>query len=107
MRSKLDSGKGFVFPGVDDTPVGATWFKCAFRWAMATIGTDAAQIKARRHTYHGLRHTYITLGRMAGISDLEIQALAGHKSGCMMERYSHVLNYDKAREKLEQALLPG
>jgi hypothetical protein len=39
---------------------------------------------------------------MAGISDLEIQALAGHKSGRMMERYSHVpqvLDYAAAREE--------
>ena len=107
---KLDSDKGFVFPGADDTPVGATWFKCAFRRAMAAIGIDAAQVKARHLTYHGLRHTYITLGRMAGISDLEIQALAGHKSWRMMERYSHVpqvIDFDEAREKLERALMSG
>jgi integrase len=42
---------------------------------------------------------------MAGISDLEIQALAGHKSAGMMERYSHVsqaLDYNAAREKLDK-----
>ncbi|MDR1398621.1 MAG: site-specific integrase [Treponema sp.] len=107
---KLESDKGFVFPGMGDTPVGATWFKGVFRRSMSAIGIDATQIKARHLTYHGLRHTYITLGRMAGISDLEIQALAGHKSGRMMERYSHVpqvIDFDKAREKLERALMSG
>jgi integrase len=56
---------------------------------------------------HGLRHTYITLGRLAGIADMEIQALTGHRSGVMMERYSHVsqvLDFAAAREKLEKAL---
>jgi integrase len=58
-------------------------------------------------TFHGLRHTFITLGRLAGITDLEIQALAGHKSSRMMERYSHasqVLDFTAAREKLEKAI---
>jgi integrase len=63
--------------------------------------------KRRNLTFHGLRHSYITLGRLAGISDLEIQALAGHKSSRMMERYSHagqVLDFSVAREKLEKAI---
>jgi integrase len=61
--------------------------------------------KRRNLTFHGLRHTYVTLGRMAGISDIEIQALARHKSGAMMNRYSHasqVLDFTAAREKLEK-----
>jgi integrase len=63
--------------------------------------------KRRNLTFHGLRHTFITLGRLAGISDLEIQALARHKSAAMMERYSHasqVLDFAGAREKLEKAI---
>ena len=63
--------------------------------------------RRRNLTFHGLRHTFVTLGRLAGISDLEIQALARHKSGAMMDRYSHaaqVLDYAAAREKLEKAI---
>jgi integrase len=63
--------------------------------------------RRRNLTFHGLRHTFVTLGRLAGISDLEIQALARHKSGAMMERYSHasqVLDFQAAREKLEKAI---
>jgi integrase len=63
--------------------------------------------KRRNLTFHGLRHTFITLGRLAGISDLEIQALARHKSAAMMERYSHasqVLDFTAAREKLEKVV---
>jgi integrase len=73
----------------------------------------------RNITMHSLRHTFITLGRLAGISDIEIQALAGHipgamnytpagyQPGAMMERYSHaaqVLDFAAAREKLEKAV---
>jgi integrase len=63
--------------------------------------------RRRNLTFHGLRHTFVTLGRLAGISDLEIQALARHKTGAMMERYSHasqVLDFAVAREKLEKAI---
>jgi integrase len=63
--------------------------------------------RRRNLTFHSLRHTFITLGRLAGISDLEIQALARHKSGAMMERYSHaaqVLDFSSAKEKLEKAV---
>jgi hypothetical protein len=44
---------------------------------------------------------------LAGFSDIEIQTLAGHRSGAMMERYSHgsqVLDFQAAREKLEKAI---
>jgi integrase len=63
--------------------------------------------KRRNLTFHSLRHTFITLGRLAGITDLEIQALAGHRSGAMMEHYSHaaqVLDFEAAREKLEKVV---
>jgi integrase len=63
--------------------------------------------KSRNLTFHGLRHTFVTLGRMAGISDLEIQTLAGHKSHEMMDHYSHagqVIDYASARDKLEKVV---
>jgi len=63
--------------------------------------------KRRNLTFHSLRHTYITLGRIAGITDIEIQALAGHKDARMMDNYTHagqVLDFKTAREKLEKVL---
>jgi integrase len=63
--------------------------------------------RRRNLTFHSLRHSFVTLGRLAGLSDLEIQAMARHKSGAMMERYSHanqVLDFAAAREKLEKAV---
>jgi integrase len=98
----------FVFErGASGKPMGNTYFVGAFLREMESIGIDSTQISARHLTYHGLRHTYVSLGRMAGISDLEMQALGGHKNGRMMERYSHVpqvLDYDGARTKLELAI---
>jgi integrase len=61
----------------------------------------------RNLTFHSLRHTFVTLGRIAGLSLLEIQTLARHKSGAMTERYTHagqVLDFASAKEKLEKAI---
>jgi len=101
-------------------PVGKEYFRYAMDKELAAIvipgkwkGKGAApegyadEQKRRNLSFHCTRHTFITLGRLAGISDLEIQALAGHKSGAMMENYTHaaqVLDFAAAREKLEKAV---
>jgi integrase len=111
----------FVFEGLHPgEPLGNNFFRRALTVELLAIGInktssngggkkiiDDSEQRRRNLTFHGLRHTFITLGRLAGISDMEIQALAGHKSGAMMERYSHasqVLDYAAAREKLEKAV---
>jgi integrase len=110
MAGPLSSGK----------PYSTKYFQLVLSAELAGIGihgewkgkgtapTDYVNEQRQRNlTYHSLRHTFITLGRLAGITDLEIQALAGHKSGAMMERYSHagqVLDFTAAREKLEKAV---
>jgi hypothetical protein len=51
-----------------------------------------------------LRHTYVTLGRISGLTDFEIQTLARHKSKSVMERYSHgkqAIDFIEARKNLE------
>lgn len=71
------------------------------------IGISNQSQKDRNLTFHGLRHTYVTLGRLAGISDLEMQALTGHKSIEMINRYSHanqIIDFTLARNRLENAL---
>jgi integrase len=112
----------FVFEGLrrPGEPLGNNFFRRALAVELLVIGInkpatdkngkkaiDDAEQRRRNITFHGLRHSYITLGRIAGISDIEIQALAGHKSGAMMERYSHgaqALDFAVAREKLERAI---
>jgi integrase len=59
---------------------------------------------ARNLTFHSLRHTFVTLSRLAGINDFQVQALAGHKSAQMMDRYSHprqVVELENCRQLLE------
>jgi integrase len=100
-------------------PMGETFFRNAIRRELDLIGISSGRKakgdipaipnvqKNRNLTFHSLRHCFVTLGRMAGISDLEIMALSGHTTGRMMSHYSHagqVLDFAGAREKLEKAI---
>jgi integrase len=100
-------------------PVSANYCDGAVKGELAGIGIPGAwhgrakdkpkhyvnEQKARNLSFHGLRHTFVTLGRLAGLTDAEIQALAGHANSSMMENYSHiadVLDFAAMREKLEK-----
>jgi integrase len=58
--------------------MGETFFCNAIRRELEAIGISAYEQKKRNLTFHRLRHSFITLGRLDGITDLEIQAIAGH-----------------------------
>ena len=112
----------FVFEvfGKDGEPVSKEYFRYAMAKELAAIGIpgrwkgkDAPpegysdEQRRRNLTFHCTRHTFITLGRLAGINDIEIRAMAGHKSASIMEDYTHaaqVLDFAAAREKLEIAV---
>ena len=113
--------ESFVFESIDcpGTPMGETFFRNALRRELEGIGISngkkaikdtpavPSEQKKRNLTFHSLRHSFITLGRMDGISDLEIQAIAGHSTPRMMEHYSHaekVINFRAMREKLDKAV---
>jgi integrase len=88
-------------------PIDAGFLRYHLSKILVSVGISSDIQKARNLTFHGLRHTFVTLGRMAGISDLEIQTLAGHKSHEMMDHYSHagqVIDYAAARDKLEKVV---
>ena len=91
-----------VFGRKDGKPFCNGYFRLALIAELAGIGVnkviiredgkeivdDSAQ-RRRNITFHSLRHTFVSLARLAGIGDFQAQALAGHKSAAMMERYSH------------------
>jgi len=88
-------------------PIDSGFLRYHLREILISVGISTDMQKSRNLTFHGLRHTFVTLGRMAGISDLEIQTLAGHKSHEMMDHYSHagqVIDYTAARNKLERVV---
>ena len=86
--------------------MGERFFVNSLKRELNAICIPADERKKLNLTFHSLRHTFITLGRIDGISDLEIQTIAGHSSRGMMERYTHadkVIDFNKMREKLDRA----
>jgi integrase len=112
----------FDNPGI---PVSEQYFRHALDRELSAIGIPGEwprwkkekapegyvnEQKRRNLTFHSLRHTFVTLSRMAGITDIEIQALAGHRDARMMENYSHaaqVLDFGTLREKMNAAIEKG
>jgi integrase len=125
--SKNTAPEIFIFEQLDKSgiPVAEQFFRHALERELSAIGIPGVwprwkkekapegyvnEQKQRNLTFHSLRHTFITLSRMAGITDLEIQALAGHKDARMMENYSHaaqVLDFGALREKINAAIEKG
>ena len=104
--------------------ISASYCKHALAAELATIGIPGTwkdkkedkpqgyinEQKARNITFHSLRHTFVTLGRLAGLTEPEIQALAGHTDGRsfsanrMTDHYTHAkqaIDFIAAKEKLE------
>ncbi|MDR2489933.1 MAG: tyrosine-type recombinase/integrase [Spirochaetaceae bacterium] len=60
---------------------------------------------ARNITLHSLRHTFVSLSRLAGLADVEVQAMSGHKTLEMLGVYTHakqVTQLDVCRNVFEQ-----
>ena len=107
----------YVFESIDcpGKPMGETFFRNALRRELEGIGITAgkkatentpaipSEQKKRNLTFHSLRHSFITLGRIDGkLSDMEIQAIAGHSHIKMTNRYTHaekVIDFRAVREK--------
>ena len=112
---------GLIFArGKDNKPLCNGFFRLAMNKELEAVGIAGTWVSrkekpegyvneqaARNLTFHSLRHTFVTLSRLAGINDLQVQALAGHKSAQMMDRYSHprqVVEIDDCRRRLEGTL---
>ncbi len=95
---------------------GGTWASDRKGAEMLRIDLDAAGIPYAVEgpdgplftDFHALRHTYLTLGGLAGIDLRTLQELAGHSTPTLTARYSHRRLHDLAGavEKLP-SFLPG
>lgn len=107
--SNFTEPEDFVFYSASkspDEPVSGEVIKTGFVRILAEAGISQTEQKERNITLHGMRHTFITLARYAGLPDAEVMALAGHKSIAMMQHYTHagqVMDFADAGKKLEQA----
>lgn len=87
--------------------VSAEYFRSALARELRSIGIDEQAQKERNITFHSLRHNFVTLGRMSGLSDFEIQTLARQKSAGIMERYSHgkqAIDFAAMKKRLEAGI---
>lgn len=92
-----------------DRPISETVLKRGFRRMLRGIGIDEMARAARNITFHGLRHSFITMARSSGLPDVTVQALAGHKTARMMDRYTHtaeIIDFQDARARMEKAVMP-
>ena len=91
-------------PQISGKPLCNNFFRDGVAKELEALGITTTQQRERFLTCHSLRHTFITLAQLSGISDVEIRALAGHKSEKVMKKYSHVpqvIDFNAARKKLE------
>jgi integrase len=61
-------------------------------------------------SFHSLRHTFVSISRLAGLNDFQTRALTGHRSIQMLERYSHavqVVEVDACKGVLEGFISTG
>jgi integrase len=85
-------------------PLCTNFFREAMAKELTAIGISENEQKKRFLTFHSMRHTFVTLAQLAGIPDVEIRALSGHKDAAVMAQYSHVpqvIDFDEARRKIE------
>lgn len=85
--------------GLNESPIEIRTLKRGFPRILESIGINEEQRKNRNLCFHGLRHTFITLSRMAGIPDFVVMRMAGHKSMTMTESYSHYESSDTTSSK--------
>ena len=88
----------------DEKPRCYSHFRKVFARVMDAIGIDKEEREARNLSFHSLRHSFVSLGRLSGLNDFEMQGLSRHKSQRVMERYSHpeqVVSLEKARETFD------
>ena len=88
-------------------PCPAQSIQLGFRTMLHRIGIDEKSRQARNLSFHGLRHLFVTLSRIAGIPDFTVQSMTGHKSSAMMDKYSHgakVIDFTAARDAMAEAL---
>jgi len=103
------AGSPFVVAGdVPGEPMAKKSIERGFSHALKAIGITEAERKTRNLCFHGLRHSFVSLSRMAGVSDFLVQKLAGHKSSSMMDHYSHgsenIIDFTDARVRMARAI---
>ncbi|GMO27401.1 MAG: hypothetical protein Ta2B_08090 [Termitinemataceae bacterium] len=87
---------------IDGEPVTQRHFTAALAEVLSAIGMTPETQKARNITQHSMRHSFISLARLAGVDDLTVQTWARHSDLKMTDHYTHaaqVIDYEAYRAK--------
>jgi integrase len=106
LQSQTKDKTGYVL-GIGGAPIGTTALRLAFRRVLEAVGIDAEARKARRLSFHGARHAFVSMGRLSGIPDFLMQKFARHKTASMTtQTYSHsgIIDYADARKRLTDSV---
>ncbi len=89
-----------------DRPAGRDTLQSGFISMLSRIGVDVEEREKRHLSFHALRHSFVSLSRVAGVPGFIIQRIAGHKSMEMTDNYSHasIIDFQNAREAMSAAL---
>jgi len=102
-QNKSPDGYIFASPDRPGLPVSNNFFREALSKELAALGITREQQRERFLSCHSLRHTFVTLSQLSGMSNAEVMALAGQKREATLRKYSHipqVLDFDEARKKI-------
>ena len=105
-KSSFTEPQDFVLFGLGErtSPITKGTIRGGFTRMLIQAGISADEQKKRNLTFHGLRHTFVTLARISGLPDIMVQTLAGHKSSEMMDHYSHgrqAMDFTEARKMFD------
>jgi integrase len=87
----IQNGQGYVF-SLDGgaTPVSRKFIYNEFHKALRKIGIPQTEITRRGLSMHSWRHFLNTDLQRQGLTIQQVQAVTGHKSEAMTDRYSHL-----------------
>jgi integrase len=99
---KASGTTGYVLSIDQGKPAGTRRIVGSFNRVMDAVGVKLDARRERRISFHSLRHTYVSLGQLAGLPDFVMQKLARHKSASMTQHYTHatVVDFAEAQKKL-------
>lgn len=84
-----------VFYGSNyDQPISKSYIEKKLYMAFGNIGIDEVERRQRNLTFHGHRHALNTMLRSAGVSDIKIRMITGHRDEQMTTRYTHFRVHD-------------
>lgn len=85
---KKARGDGLLFTLNGKTPMSARHLQERFQAALTAIGIPPEEQEARGQTFHALRVTFNSLVRAANVSQAKLQAVVGHESKELSDRYT-------------------